>query len=123
MALTKSGALVNSTSSQSCSAGGTVTGTGRAIGYGVSGVATITNGGTGPTVACGCYLDYSADNSTWVTGPLIGLGDTANSSVTAIPFSLGIGAGADWAYFRTRFTGNTGQAVTVKDEHSSTTAL
>lgn len=121
MALTKSSG--QSRSSTSCSAGGSATGSGVAIGYGISGVAKITNGGTGPTVACGLYLDFSADNSTWVTGPLVGLGDTANSAVTYIPFSLGIGAGGDFAYFRTRFTGNTGQAVTVEDTYSSTTAL
>jgi len=121
MALTKSNRTA--VSSQSCSAGGSVTGSGQTIGYGVSGVASITNGGTGPTVTCGVYLDFSDDNSTWTTGPLIGLGDTVNSSVTYVPYSLGIGAGGDWAYYRVRFTGNTGQAVTVAAADSSTTSI
>ncbi len=123
MALTKSSSALVSTSSTSCGAGGTATGSGVLIGYGISGVATITNGGTGPTTACGVYLDFSADNTTWTTGPLVGLGDTANGSVTRIPFAIGIGSGGDWAYYRTRYTGNTGQAVTVEDAASSTTAL
>lgn len=123
MALTKSSSALASTSSTSCGAGNTVTGTGTLIGYGVSGVATITNGGTGPTVPCGLYIDFSPDNSSWTTGPLVGLGDTANGSVTRIPFAIGIGSGGDWAYYRTRYTGNTGQAVTVEDAASSTTAL
>jgi len=121
MALTKSAG--SSRSSTTCAAGGSATGTGQSIGYGVSGVATITNGGTGPTAPCGLYLDYSADNATWINGPLIGLADTVGSSVTRIPFALAIGAGGDWNYFRTRFTGNTGQDVTVVDNYSATTGL
>lgn len=122
MALTKT-SRVPVAAATSCSAGGTVNGTVGSVNYGVSGVATITNG-TAPATPCGLYLDYSPDGgSTWYPGPLVGLADTVGSSVTLIAYSLGIGAGGDWTHYRPRFTGNTGQAVTVEAEDSSTTSL
>lgn len=124
MALTKSAALRAVQASATNAAAATTTGSAQTINYGVSGVATITNGGTAPTVACSLRLDFSADGSTWVTGPIIGSGDTVNSSVTVIPYSLGIcGASGDWVNYRTVFTGNTGQGVTVAASDSTTTVL
>jgi hypothetical protein len=121
MALAKSSQTT--VSAQPAAAGTPVLGNALALNYGVSGIAKITNGATPPTIACGFYLDFSVDGTNWVTGPLIGLADTVANSVTYIPFALGIGGGADWAYYRGRFAGNTVQAVTVQADASTTTGL
>jgi hypothetical protein len=122
MALTKSSRAV--LAGTPVSAGNSLSSLAQPINYGVSGVAVITNGGTAPTLPCGLRLDFSPDGgTTWVTGPFVGYGDTVNSSVTRIPYSLGIGAGGDWTHYRTTFTGHTGQSVTVQADDSTTTAL
>ncbi|MFO0957758.1 MAG: hypothetical protein U0800_09915 [Isosphaeraceae bacterium] len=121
MALSKSGQL--SPGPTPCAAGATVLGTAYPVNYGVSGVARILNGANPPATACGLYLDFSADGSTWVNGPLVGLADTVASSISLIPFAIGIGAGADWAFYRVRFSGNTTQPVTVQADASTTTAV
>lgn len=125
MALTKSSSARSIVSSQSCSAGGTVaSASGFEIGYGVSILATITNGATGPTVECQVRVDFSADGTTWNTGYVIGGGGTTANAVTRIGWSLApAGGGGDWAYYRLVFTGNTGQAVTVAAVDSTTTAI
>jgi hypothetical protein len=123
MALTKSVANRAVQASATNTAGSTTTTSGQLISYGVSGVAVITNGGTGPTVACSVYVDFSADNSNWITGPAIGVGDTVNSSVTRIPYGFGPGGPmGDFAYYRLRFTGNTAQSVTVQADDATTTS-
>lgn len=122
MALTKSNRTVQSTTP--VSPGSPQSSPAQAINYGVSGVGVITNGGTPPNFPCGLRLDFSPDGgTTWVTGPMIGYADLVASSVTRIPYSLGIGAGGDWTHYRTTFTGHTGQAVTVQADDSTTTAL
>lgn len=121
MALSKSGQL--SSGLTPCAAGATAYGATFPTNYGVSGVARITNGGTPPTTPCGVYLDFSADGSAWVNGPMIGVADLVANSVTAVPFAIGVGSGADWAYYRVRFTGNTGQSVTVQADASTTTGV
>lgn len=123
MALTKSGSARVVQASSTNSAGSTTTTSGQTVGYGTSGVAKITNVGTAPTVACSVYIDFSADNTNWYNGPSIGSADTVASSVTLIPYSLGIGSGGDWAYYRLRFVGNTGQSVTVEAEDSTTSGV
>lgn len=121
MALTKSSQTPRT--STPCGAGSTVYGTGLPINYGVSGVALVTNGSTGPTTGCGVYLQFSADNSNWTEPFLVGIAATGNSVVTPIPFAIAIGAGADWAYYRLAFKDNSGQAVTVQADASTTTSL
>lgn len=121
MALSKSGQL--SSGPTPCAAGATILGTAFQVNYGVSGVARIMNATTPPTAPCGFSLDFSTDGSNWVNGPLAGVGDTIANSTTLIPFSLAIGGGGDWAYYRVRFTGNAGQAVTVQADASTTTGL
>lgn len=123
MALTKSGSARVVQSSATNTAGSTTTTSGQTVGYGASGVAKITNGSTAPTLPCQVYMDFSADNSTFYNGPSIGSADTVASSVTLIPYAIGIGTGGDWAYYRLRFTGNTGQSVTVEAEDSSTSGV
>lgn len=123
MALTRPGTARAVQASTSNAAAGTTTSSGQSIGYGDSGIAVITNGGTGPTIACALYIDFSADNSTFINGPAVGSGDTVASSVTTIPYSFGIGGGGDWNYYRTRFTGNTGQSCTVIATDSTTSGV
>lgn len=71
----------------------------------------ITNGGTGPTVPCTMFVDLSPDNGTTIYS---GAGGQFTAGVTASTSYYG--AFPDFAgwYVRTRFTGNTGQSVTVQ---------
>lgn len=69
----------------------------------------ITNGGTGPTVACDAILETSRDNSSWFelsrqTAP------TTASAVTV--FNVEVPDAV--MYLRSKFTGNTAQSVTVE---------
>ena len=70
---------------------------------------TITNGGTGPTVACDAILEVSRDNSNWSEFSRQ-TASAANSAISVfqviVPESV--------LYLRSKFTGNTGQAVTVE---------
>lgn len=122
MALTKASQTPQASASNG--AGSTTTGSWLATNYGVSGVATVTNGGTGPTVGCDFVVEVADDNSgtnsvEWSrqTAP------TTNSAATTFPFMLSIGGGADYPYYRTKFVGNTGQAVTVAAGASTTTVI
>lgn len=109
MAVTKTARTL--VASASNSAGGTTTGSAINLttALGLSGTLQITNGGTAPTVACTAYIDVSNDNSTWRQWLAITAGLTVSTAYT-YPFSLP----AEIMYARARFTGNTGQAVTVE---------
>jgi hypothetical protein len=125
MALTKDTTAQSLLASTSNSAGGTTNSSAITVGYGCSIIATITNGGTGPTVACTATLQVSADNSTWYSTDDARPGSTTNSGVYTFKFDLGVGGvdGGDWKYARIQFSGNTGQAVTVSAVGSSTSAV
>jgi hypothetical protein len=122
MALTKS--IQTAQASASNGAGSTTTSAAFATNYGVSGVAMVTNGGTGPTVACDFVIEVSNDggSSAWFEWSRQTASATA-SAVTRFPFQLGIGTGADFGHYRTKFTANTAQAVTVQADAETTTAL
>ena len=121
MALTKTQQSVQASVSNAALA--TTTSSSFDTNYGVSGVAKITNGGTGPTIGCDFVIEVSNDGgTTWFewkrqTAP------TINSAVTLFPFGLGIGNGADFGKYRTKFTGNTAQAVTVQCDAETTTTI
>lgn len=119
MALTKND--VTFVSSQSCSAGGTVTGSFVDLSavYETDLVMKITNGATGPTVACSAILETTIDGGTTYFERARWTGGVANSGVYY--FSDRIPLGVQGA--RVRFTGNTGQAVTVEALASTVTAL
>lgn len=121
MALTKSSQAPQASASNS--AGGTTTGSALATNYGVSGVAMITNGATGPTVACDFVIELSNDGGTTWFEWLRQTAATGNSVVTRFAFALTIGAGADFGHYRTKFTGNTGQAITCQADAETTTAI
>lgn len=121
MALTKSTQSVQSSASNG--AGSTTTSSSFATNYGVTGVATITNGSSPPTVACDFVIELSNDGgTTWFEWSRQTAGVIASTSYN-FPFSLGIGFGADMGNYRTVFQGNTGQAVTVVVGAETTTAL
>jgi hypothetical protein len=105
-------------------AGSTTTSSALAVNYGVSGVAKVTNGGTGPTVGCDFVLEVSNDGgTTWFEWSRQTAGVTASTSYT---FAFGLGAGGlggDFGHYRTKFTGNTAQSVTVQADAETTTAL
>ena len=71
--------------------------------------AKITNGATGPTIACSFYVQVSHDNSAWKAYCELAAG-TANNGI--YEFTVLLPAPA--MYVRSVFTGNTGQAVTVE---------
>jgi hypothetical protein len=120
MALTKTAQAVQASATNA--AGGTTTSAAFATGYGVSGVGKVTNGGTGPTVGCDFVIEASNDGSTWFEWSRQTAGVTA-STAYLFPFALGIGSGADFQSYRTKFTGNTAQAVTVQADAEATSAL
>ncbi len=122
MSLTKSSQTPQASATNT--AGSTATSSTFAINYGVAGVAKVTNGGTGPTVGCDFVIEVSNDSgTTWFewsrqTAP------TTNSGVYLFPFAIGVaGAGGDWTSYRSKFTGNTAQSVTIECDACTTTAL
>lgn len=122
MALTKSAQSVQASATNT--AGSTTTSSAFAINYGISGVALITNGGTGPTVACDFVIEMSNDGgTTWFEVDRRSAGVTA-STTYRFPFTFGPGGlGGDWTHYRIKFTGNTAQSVTVQCDASTTTAF
>lgn len=104
-------------------AGSTTTGSSLATNYGVSGVATITNGGTGPTVACSFSIYVSNDGgTTWFLWSTQTAGVVASTTYT-FPFALSIGGGADFGNYQTVFSGNTAQSVTVATSAETTATI
>lgn len=110
--------------SASNAAAGTTTGSSFAINYGVSGLAQITNGGSGPTIGCDFVIQVSNDGgSTWFEWSRQ-TANTTSSAVNLFQFELGASSpGLGWDHYRTVFTGNTAQAVTVQADASTVTAL
>ena len=106
MALTKTAQAVQASASNA--AGDTTNSAAFTTNYGVSGVAKITNGGTGPTVGCDFVIEVSSDGgTTWREWSRQTAGVAASTTYT-FAFALGIGAGADFAHYRVRFLGNVG---------------
>ncbi len=71
--------------------------------------ARVTNGGTGPTVACTVTVNISVDGSAWRQYAAATAG-TTNSGVYDFVFEIA----APVMYAQVVFSGNTGQAVTVE---------
>lgn len=121
MALTKTAQTPQASATNAAAA--TATGSWLDVNYGVSGVAVVTNGGTGPTVPCDFVIEVSNDGGTtafeWSRQTAL----AANSAVTRFPFALGIGNGGDFGKYRTKFTGNTVQGVTVQADAETTASV
>jgi hypothetical protein len=122
MSLTRS--VTQPQASASNAAAGTTNSSSITVNYGVSIEAQVTNGGSGPTVGCTVNLQATTDGgTTWITIDSKLAGVVANTTYS-FRFDLGVcGAGGDWGTVRVQFTGNTGQAVTVQADASSTTSL
>jgi len=97
--------------SASNGAGSTTTGSAINLTTALGGVIVwkVTNGATGPTVACTVTLQLSHDNSTWYDVAIY-LTLTGNNVVSSGAWPLGVGV----MYARVKFSGNTVQAVTVE---------
>lgn len=82
-------------------------------------VGQITNGGTGPTVACSVSVQVADSGS---SNPITVGGMTGSLAASAVvPFRIPIPRGA--SKVRTVFTGNTGQSVTVEAYAERVTAI
>lgn len=82
-------------------------------------LAKITNGGTGPTVACTCSIDLSPDNGSTVYA---GAGGSFTAGTTSSTTYTGAFDVTGNMYFRTVFSGNTAQSVTVQADVEKRTA-
>lgn len=71
----------------------------------------ITNGGTGPTIACSVYLDW-CDDSTPTTNKPIRSATAGTTNSAAYEGSWRVPP--ECKFYRLRFTGNTAQSVTVE---------
>ena len=122
MALVKT--VTQPQASASNGAGATTNSSSVTVSYGVSILAQVTNGVSGPTVGCSANLQATTDGgTTWLTIDSRTAG-TANATTYAFRFDLGVGGGGgDWATVRVQFTGNTVQGVTVQADASSTTSF
>lgn len=108
MATTRTGRTLQSSTSNG--AGSTTTGSAYTQGdFSIELIATITNGATGPTTGCYFIIEASTDGSTWREW-FRGLAGTDNNGVYSFP----IGIPDELMQIRPKFTGNTGQAVTVE---------
>lgn len=98
-------------SSVSNGAGATTTGSAVNLttAFGALITAKITNGATGPTVACDVIVEVSNDASAWKTYSRQSAG-TANNGIYEFTVDLPPAT----MHARTRFTGNTAQSVTVE---------
>jgi hypothetical protein len=86
--------------------------------YGAGIMVKITNGATGPTIACTATCNVSSDGSTWKYFQSA-TGGTANNGVYQFAFDL-----PAWVMqAQVVFTGNTGQSVTVEAFAQALTAI
>lgn len=120
MAATKS--AVTWLASTTNTAGSTQTGStiDLSAGYGASIEAKITNGGTGPTIACDFIVEVSNDNFSADTKTLFR--GTAGVVASAVA-EWSIVVPKEYSYARVKFTGNTGQSVTVEATGTKVTAI
>lgn len=86
--------------------------------YGAVITAKVTNGGTGPTIACTATLNISPDGSTWYFWAAQTAGVT-NSGVYPMTFVVPPEA----IKAQIVFNGNTAQTVTVEAQYQALTAI
>lgn len=86
--------------------------------YGAGIMCKITNGATGPTIACSATVNVSSDGATWKYFQAATAG-VANNGVYTFAFDL-----PPWVMqTQVVFTGNTGQSVTVEAFAQALTAI
>jgi uncharacterized membrane protein len=86
--------------------------------YGAVITAKVTNGATGPTIACVVEIDYSVDGTTWKIAQQV-TASLGNSVVATFVFEIPVKV----MWVRIGFGGNTGQAVTVEAQIHVVTAI
>lgn len=125
MSLTKDTSAQSLMSAVTVAAGTPQNSAAQAIGYGCSIVGSITNGGTGPTVAASATLQVSADGTTWYSTNQVQTAGVAASTTYPFEFDIGVGGNGpgDWANARVQVGSNTGQSVTANAVASHTSAL
>ena len=118
MAMTKAATTLQASASNA--AAGTTTGTAVNLtaAYGGWLTAVITNGATGPTLPGTLTVQTSNDNTTYRDAYVFTAGITASTTYT---FGVDVPWGTGW--IRTKFSGNTVQAVTIAAEIGAVTAL
>jgi hypothetical protein len=115
---TKTARVLQTSSSNAAAA--TTTGTALDLTTKFGGLATltITNGGTGPTIACDAVLEVSRDNTNWTEFSR----QTAGVAISTV-YTFNIDVPISVMYVRSKFTGNTGQAVTVAGTFMEVTTI
>lgn len=109
MAATKSASTIQASASNTAGSTTTSSSLDLRTAYGAGIMVKITNGATGPTVACTATVNVSSDDSTWKYLQAATAG-VANNGVYTFVFDV-----PAWAmYAQVVFTGNTGQTVTVE---------
>ncbi len=118
MASTHSASTILASISNAAAATKTSSTVNKSTGYDAIITAKVTNGATGPTVACTVTVNVSPDGTTfyvWVQG-------TASTVANAItPFGWDLSPAI--MYYNVVFSGNTGQAVTVEAQTQITTGI
>lgn len=90
----------------------------QATNYGCLWTGRITNGGTGPTIACTAQVDISFDGTAWRQHAQYLAGVTSSTS-----YDFEIEVPAAVIHTRITFFGNTGQNVTVSAEIEQITGI
>lgn len=119
MAVTKTARALQASASNT--AGSTTTGSALDLTSALGGLVTaiVTNGGTGPTIGCSFIVEVSNDNSVWrafAGGQVAGL-------VSSTTYTFSVLIPKEVMYIRSKFTGNTGQTVTIQAEFHEFTSL
>jgi hypothetical protein len=109
MAATKAASTIQTSATNTAGSTATSSAVDLTTAYGMLVTAKITNGGTGPTVACSFKVEVSNDNSAWKT-----LAEYAAGTTASAVYEFAVDVPMSTMYARTVFTGNTGQSVTVE---------
>ena len=116
---TKSSVQVQASASNAAGATATSAGQDVTAAFGALVLARIQNGATPPTTPCNFRVEYSRDNTDYYNPGVEYQGPDGASET--LEFSVRIPPEA--RFYRTVFTGNTGQAVTVEAEASAITDI
>lgn len=108
MAATKGSSTLQTSTSNAASSTTTSSSLDMSTYYSAVITAQITNGATGPTLACNATVNISPDGTTWYQWAQ---GTAGVAASTTYPFGWDIPPGV--LHAQVVFTGNTGQAVTV----------
>lgn len=118
MAATKTSATLQASVSNAAAATKNSSDLDLSTAYGAVITAKITNGATGPTIACQAIVQVSPDGTTYYNA-MTGTAPTTASAVATFYFEIPLGV----MHVRVQFTGNTVQAVTVEAQAQYCTGI